>query len=447
MEKGRVAENDPIRVVKTVPALVFGILLVGASVLAVSIWKVNVDPTDSFGEFQISGGSMADALVGEHFAVRCGDCGFSFQCDATNPPHDELAVCPNCGYAKNHLTKEILKAGDVVSVSPFSDADPPKRWEIVTFQSPDDDSQLSVKRIVGLPGEKVELRGGDVFIDGKVERKSLAQLREMAIAIHDSAFQPKLDDTSPRRWVGEGANSGWRETTGGFEFEKSHTHTSSHDWLLYHHWHCMPSNQPRTKQAAIKDHYGYNQGLARNLSSVRDIILECRLSLDEWDTFTMLITSREGTFQAEMSRETNLATLRHDGESIGSAELPHSVSADEAMLEFAVIDQQAILAVDRNPLIRVDIASDRELRPIPLNPLRIGASGGRIIVRRIRILRDIHYSRPKGVSWALPTEWQLGKDEYFVVGDNIPISRDSRMWKMPAVQRKMFLGRVLKREN
>jgi len=46
---------------------------------------------------------------------------------------------------------------------------PPERFHIVIFRSPDNETRLYVKRIIGLPGETVEIRGGRVFIDGAEE--------------------------------------------------------------------------------------------------------------------------------------------------------------------------------------------------------------------------------------------------------------------------------------
>jgi len=44
----------------------------------------------------------------------------------------------------------------------FSD---PARFDIVVFRYPDDESQLYVKRIIGLPGETIVIRDGLVFIN------------------------------------------------------------------------------------------------------------------------------------------------------------------------------------------------------------------------------------------------------------------------------------------
>jgi signal peptidase I len=42
----------------------------------------------------------------------------------------------------------------------------PKRGDIVVFRSPADRSQAWVKRVVGLPGDRIEMRQGQLFING-----------------------------------------------------------------------------------------------------------------------------------------------------------------------------------------------------------------------------------------------------------------------------------------
>ena len=41
----------------------------------------------------------------------------------------------------------------------------PERFDIIIFRFPDDQTQLYVKRIIGLPGETVNIRNGRVYID------------------------------------------------------------------------------------------------------------------------------------------------------------------------------------------------------------------------------------------------------------------------------------------
>lgn len=42
----------------------------------------------------------------------------------------------------------------------------PKRFDIIIFKYPDDESQLFIKRIIGLPGETVEIHDGNIYING-----------------------------------------------------------------------------------------------------------------------------------------------------------------------------------------------------------------------------------------------------------------------------------------
>ena len=42
----------------------------------------------------------------------------------------------------------------------------PHRWEVIIFKCPEDPKKYFVKRLVGLPGETVEIKNGHVYING-----------------------------------------------------------------------------------------------------------------------------------------------------------------------------------------------------------------------------------------------------------------------------------------
>lgn len=44
---------------------------------------------------------------------------------------------------------------------------PPRRWQLVVLHCPEEESILCIKRIVGLPGETIEIRDGRLWIDGQ----------------------------------------------------------------------------------------------------------------------------------------------------------------------------------------------------------------------------------------------------------------------------------------
>ena len=43
----------------------------------------------------------------------------------------------------------------------------PQRGDIIVFRAPQDPDRVFVKRVIGLPGEEVEIENGTVYIDGK----------------------------------------------------------------------------------------------------------------------------------------------------------------------------------------------------------------------------------------------------------------------------------------
>lgn len=78
--------------------------------------------------------------------------------------------------------RPVVVAGD--SMSPMlADGRPvlvrrwrtPRRWDAVVLRSPEDASQMIVKRVVGLPGERVTFRGGAVWADGRRRNQRAGQ--------------------------------------------------------------------------------------------------------------------------------------------------------------------------------------------------------------------------------------------------------------------------------
>ena len=88
----------------------------------------------------------------------------------------------------------LLNADDVVLVNQLSyDLGKPDRFEVVVFRR--EDGKANIKRIIGLPGETVQIRGGQVYINGEVlpdERElgpvSLAGLAENPITLGEDEY-------------------------------------------------------------------------------------------------------------------------------------------------------------------------------------------------------------------------------------------------------------------
>ncbi len=61
-----------------------------------------------------------------------------------------------------------LDIGDHILVNKFIyDFTTPKRGDVIVFKYPQDESRDFIKRVIGLPGDTLEIRGRQVFVNGK----------------------------------------------------------------------------------------------------------------------------------------------------------------------------------------------------------------------------------------------------------------------------------------
>ncbi|MBM4094591.1 MAG: hypothetical protein FJ276_35075, partial [Planctomycetes bacterium] len=220
-----------------------------------------------FRPIRVVGGSMAESLYGPHLRVRCQDCGIVFRCGVECPPADNLAVCPNCGYRRNQVDPHAVTRGQRVLIDRWAHAWGGSRaWRAVAFRSPLDPDRLEVKRLVAGNAGQVEIRDGDVFIDGQIQRKSLEQLSAVRVLVHDDRFRPTRDPSLPARWLARREDSQWTTTGSGYSFKPPPGAGSrAPDWLDYQQWTCWPNAYPgntRCTLAPILDHYAYNQSLS-----------------------------------------------------------------------------------------------------------------------------------------------------------------------------------------
>ena len=72
-----------------------------------------------------------------------------------------------------------LRIGDYLLVNKFVYLfRPVRRGDIIVFKFPQDETRDFIKRVIGLPGETLEIRGRQVFIDGRPLHESYAVYNE-----------------------------------------------------------------------------------------------------------------------------------------------------------------------------------------------------------------------------------------------------------------------------
>jgi signal peptidase I len=424
--------------------------------------------------FGVPTGSMAPALIGNHRTEDCPRCGYPVTVGEPGPDARPVKFdtcrCPNCGLAINLADDREIPGDRLMVDKSIYHARNPRRWEVAVFRCPADLSKPYVKRVIGLPTETVQIAGGDIYINGVIERKSLAQVFETMIPVFDMNYAPAEGWNS--RWLAEpladpklpAITPRKAEVTAGSMILRDHnlhldsTTKAGANGLTYRHW-----NLDKKAEDPVDDFLAYNgqppdrKLFARTITApwgdpVHDFIVEfdlqlvsgsgqfaCRL-LDGIDSVKVDIPLGATSPSASLQ-------LAHEG---GTAPLlmPHKgmVEGQTAHVVFAFVDHRVMLSLDgREPFAPLDLPADPVNNPKnrrTSRPLQMGVSGASVVVQNLKLSRDIHYLNTA----KNPAGWTLGAKEYFMLGDNTSSSHDSRVWEIndraaPGVPESDFLGK------
>jgi signal peptidase I len=391
---------------------------------------------------RIDGPSMAPAWLGGHFRVTCEDCGHVFACDAQSEggAAGQLAVCPNCGFKDNRLLAEETVPGERVVIDRW----PllfrgPERSEVVAAADPDRPGGFVVKRVAGLPGERLSINGGDLFANGRLVRKSLRELEPVRVLVHDNRRQPKRTAGLPPRWKSARPGSGWHAALADFRYDPPAANSGQEfDWLQYQPW-LMFAAHSRTKLSPVLDTDSYNQTDPRQQNVVPDVLLSCRLR--GAGRFALAAIDGRQRFEAVFDPASGSVVLTRDQRVIAQKDLAARFAGRGVRVEFGLVDQQVVLSLAGREVFRHEYDRPEGPPPEALHPLAIGAGSVALDVSDLCVWRDIYYLAPSG----LPGDWQaeapLPPDSYALLGDNTTVSTDSRHWSA-GVPVGQIIGRV-----
>jgi signal peptidase I len=132
--------------------------------------------------------AMAPTILGRHVVGTCPSCGGTVYVSAPSladrSPWIELGICGRCLRASTvAATDDRVYSGDFLISAKFLR---PRRWDLIVFRYPEDPSIPYVMRVVGLPGERVAIKDGDVWIDGARTKKP-ADISGLAYLAHPLA--------------------------------------------------------------------------------------------------------------------------------------------------------------------------------------------------------------------------------------------------------------------
>jgi len=363
--------------------------------------------------YKIPSGSMAPTLYGTHYQITCPSCGASFALSGGEGSNYGLNfVCPSCGASGSPPpASRRLRGGDRILVAKdlylFAR---PRRWDVFVFKSPEPTKQNTnfVKRLVGLPGERIELRHGQVFIDGRIARKPDRVQNQLWQYVYDGAANAPADC--------------W-ETAGGWEIRP--------EGLLLKD----PQQFPQTVTYArpILDFYPYNGREGDNV--VGDLLVAGHVSMDEAaGSFSAVLLDDNDNVRAVFSPFVNSLTveLRKNGVLVASAA---SIVASPTDFFFSLSSVDGAHEVAINGLRVIRRADDLAPADVSLYSRSSGVffegAGPKMFVSDVKIKRDVYYRvsipRPDRFVGASFIE-DIPPGHFFGLGDNSPVSNDSREW-------------------
>jgi signal peptidase I len=472
--------------------------------------------------YMISTGSMAPHLLGFHKRVECPACrhvfpfGVAYDTDDAGisaAESDRLrshAVCPNCGQAGIDLTAVPRNHGDQLLVfKPAYGLRPPARWEVVVFRNPHNPREAYVKRVVGLPGEKVQIIDGDIYADGVLCRKDWERQRDLRVLVHDHRFEPHDDDAHRPVWQPmepQSANaSGW--TADHNRFVRAATAATDWAWVEYAGltpprgkletsvtpvaWprDIDPSQIPpaglkydprelrlscvgplpesvrdlllkhpadtgfhdkvrelyeQSHVAPVTDVYGYNP-LENDIVSVpvRDVMIALTVSrLDGEGEFAVEMTDGAANYMAvfDVSRSQLRLYAGDHPQPVAQDDLPATFGGQGSHIEMSLFDQHVRLAIDGEDVLTPWNVQTPQDAQAPKYPVRFGSQGLGGTVSNLRVYRDVHYTATRS-KHGVQRPYQLDANELFVLGDNSPVSHDSRRWPDGAVSMNLLVGK------
>jgi signal peptidase I len=396
------------------------LLLVGAVVLAAGGWiGIRFFVWDFY---SMPTGSMAPTIIGEHYEIECPSCHARFPVVRRANENGSLQLsvqCPLCGKGSEHrLGAEDVRSGDQIRVSRLATIG---RFDVIVFRYPMNPSRSFVKRVVGLPGETIHFdERGDLLVKvgekWAISRKPPEVQEALWFPVHDSRFTDpatpawKLDDAA--RW--------------------SITRDPAKGQILS----AAPGKGGCSLELArpIVDGNSYNGRIDGPAVGDVRVIATVTPGRDA-GSITLAIVENGQALAAELPIGPGKTRLSRGRAALAETDGSGLSAGVPATIAFSYVDERAAVVVDGREVLTWDDPAPAPSTTSSTVRLMCGAGGATFA--DVRVDRDIVWTPGFGPQ---SDEVTLPADGYFVVGDNVPNSEDSRKWG--PVARSFVIGRV-----
>lgn len=377
-------------------------------------WMLRLASSSSQVRFQVQSSSMAPGFLGPCDVAACQHCGEEFLVVRESTSPGWPIRCWACG-GEAVLSGQSFE-GDLCEIRPLDG--PVERFEVIALEQT---GQRMLKRVWGLPGEQLELRGGEMFIDNQPLQKTLGQLRKLAV--HLSTWERRSDSreklnqefariASVGRWTQDADTLSWQF------LRPAPVH---------------PDEQPVAQwlePVSPTDEAPYLVAPAQ-VVHVDDLLVEMTFVPDGDSPRSLVMNFPYG----EQYLQVKLSSREDGANSNGSstliqAELKHS-------LAIALCDGQVLVACDQSPGQRFALNDFVTRRGLPKGSLRLQTEG--LELGRVEVYRDLVVHSP--LVTEATARWDVPDDAYFVLGDCQSLSIDSRNG-LGMIKRDAVFGKV-----
>lgn len=443
-----------------------------------------------FDTYVIPTGSMGPTLMGRHMRFRSPQTGLTW---AVNPPVQAgpdgmgMMVQPRTFALESEpesglpftTTLPALRGGDRIGVVRYHPLFRPSRWDVTVVKWPASPSENYIKRLIGLPGERLWLADGDVFAtrsaggkearpedEWRIQRKPARVQRDLWWPVFSTEHTPIDASHNGRPWRGP-----W--TVRGGEWRGREIEIGAGGGALA--WDA--DAWPVTDWAAYNDAPPY-RGLPR--FPVSDVRVRAEVEpVADGGALEFVVHARghefRGSVGADGAARVDMRSEGGEWRTLGEGRAAPLRPGRTASVEFWHVDQSVSLWVggreiargeyDWSPWERLQHAMDKTRAEVEamgaggvvqkgdsprdgmINAFADGASyrtlgatislSGAARLTRVGLDRDLHYQAswyrsgdPSGTA-ALGTHPRnlavLHEGEYFLCGDNSANSTDSRL--------------------
>lgn len=402
--------------------------------------------------FRIPTGSMADTLKGAHFRLRCPQCGYRYDygfvpqsygmLDDTIPPgpvsiHMQTH-CPSCGYDTRGEKAPVANGDRILVLKCIYQFEEPKRWDVIVFKNPGNPAENYIKRLIGLPGETIEIVDGDVYIDGLIARKPPQVQKELWMPLYDHDFQP----VNPNEQAGFNGHR-WQPPFG-LDNSAWRINDENPTQLLLD----CPPGEPSVLTYGVPSAngfaatYAYDDSYTNSRVPVAsDLMVRFYVNPAGSQGQIGVTLSKYGVdYRAwvDLSGTMALAKVVDGRETLlMSKKVAAPAPGTYTLVKFANVDHRLLFEFDGNELFLDMGRTPDAMGETPGTSPRAEIFGaGKLTLSHVALFRDVHYTGREGGRPARAVEdhpFTLNPDEFFVLGDNSPNSEDGRWWGQPSM--------------